>query len=132
ALPFYPKGATELTAEERLLRAIFGEKAREVRDTSLVMPHGERGTVIDIQILDKEKGDEMGPGELMSIKVKVAQRRKISVGDKISGRHGEKGIIAKILPEEDMPYLADGTPVDVILNPMSIIARMNVGQIVET
>ncbi len=127
-----PKGETELTAEERLLRAIFGEKAREVRDTSLVMPHGDRGTVIDIQILDKEKGDELGPGELMSIKVKVAQRRKISVGDKISGRHGEKGIIAKVLPQEDMPYLADGTPVDIILNPLSIIARMNVGQIVET
>ena len=127
-----PKGETELTAEERLLRAIFGEKAREVRDTSLVMPHGDRGTVIDIQILDKENGDDLDPGELKSIKIKVAQRRKISVGDKISGRHGEKGIIAKILPPEDMPFLADGTPVDIILNPMSIIARMNVGQIVET
>ncbi len=127
-----PKGETELTAEERLLRAIFGEKAREVRDTSLVMPHGDRGAVIDIQILDKEKGDELDPGELMSIKIKVAQRRKITVGDKISGRHGEKGIIAKVLPPEDMPYIADGTPVDIILNPMSIIARMNVGQIVET
>lgn len=127
-----PKGETELTAEERLLRAIFGEKAREVRDTSLVMPHGDRGTVIDIQILDKEQDDELDPGELKVIKVKVAQRRKISVGDKISGRHGEKGIIAKVLPPEDMPYLADGTPVDIILNPMSIIARMNVGQIVET
>lgn len=127
-----PKGETELTAEERLLRAIFGEKAREVRDTSLVMPHGERGAVIDIQILEKERGDELDPGELMSIKIKVAQRRKITVGDKISGRHGEKGIIAKILPPEDMPYTADGTPVDIILNPMSIIARMNVGQIIET
>lgn len=127
-----PKGETELTAEERLLRAIFGEKAREVRDTSLVMPHGDRGTVIDIQILDKEQDDELDPGELKVIKIKVAQRRKISVGDKISGRHGEKGIIAKVLAPEDMPYLADGTPVDIILNPMSIIARMNVGQIVET
>jgi DNA-directed RNA polymerase subunit beta len=127
-----PKGETELTAEERLLRAIFGEKAREVRDTSLVMPHGDRGTVIDIQILDKEQNDELDPGELAVIKIKVAQRRKISVGDKISGRHGEKGIVAKVLAPEDMPYLADGTPVDIILNPMSIIARMNVGQIIET
>jgi DNA-directed RNA polymerase subunit beta len=127
-----PKGETELTAEERLLRAIFGEKAREVRDTSLVMPHGDRGTVIDIQILDKDQDDPLDPGELKVIKIKVAQRRKISVGDKISGRHGEKGIIAKVLSPEDMPYLADGTPVDIILNPMSIIARMNVGQIVET
>src|SRR5690606_34876455 len=97
-----------------------------------VMPHGDRGAVIDIQILDKEQGDELDPGELMSIKIKVAQRRKITVGDKISGRHGEKGIIAKVLAPEDMPFLADGTPIDIILNPMSIIARMNVGQIVET
>lgn len=127
-----PKGETELSAEERLLRAIFGEKAREIRDTSLRMPYGERGIVIDVNILSKKEGDSLPPGVLKIIKVKVAQKRKVSVGDKVSGRHGSKGIIAKILPEADMPYLEDGSRIDIILNPLSIIARMNVGQVVET
>jgi len=127
-----PKGETELTAEERLLRAIFGEKAREVRDTSLRVPHGEKGIVVDVQILDREKGDELGPGVLKKVIVKVAQIRKINVGDKIAGRHGNKGVIAKILPTADMPYLADGTPVDIIISPLSVLARMNLGQLLET
>ncbi|MEJ2347988.1 MAG: DNA-directed RNA polymerase subunit beta [Patescibacteria group bacterium] len=127
-----PKGETELTSEERLLRAIFGEKAREVRDTSLRVPHGERGIVVDVQILDREKGDELGPGVLKKVIVKVAQIRKITVGDKIAGRHGNKGVIAKILPAADMPYLADGTPIDIIISPLSVLARMNLGQLLET
>ena len=126
-----PKGETELTAEERLLRAIFGEKAREVRDTSLRVPHGERGIVVDVSILDRDKGDELGPGVLKRVIVKVAQMRKIAVGDKIAGRHGNKGVIAKILPGADMPYMADGTPVDIIISPLSVLARMNLGQLLE-
>lgn len=126
-----PKGETELTAEERLLRAIFGEQAREVRDTSLRMPHGERGTVINVQILDRKKGDELEPGTLKKIIVEVAQFRHVVVGDKLAGRHGNKGIISRILPECDMPYLQDGTPVDIIISPMSILARMNLGQLLE-
>ncbi|OGG04978.1 DNA-directed RNA polymerase subunit beta [Candidatus Gottesmanbacteria bacterium RBG_16_52_11] len=126
-----PKGETELTAEERLLRAIFGEKAREVRDTSLRMPHGERGTVIDVKILDKEKGDELEPGTNRKIIVKVAQIRKVVVGDKLAGRHGNKGVISKIVPTADMPYLPDGTVVDIIISPLSVLSRMNLGQLLE-
>lgn len=126
-----PKGETELTAEERLLRAIFGEKAREVRDTSLRVPHGQRGIVVDVQILDREKGDELGPGVLKKVIVRVAQMRKVNVGDKIAGRHGNKGVIAKIMPVADMPYLEDGTPIDVIISPLSVLARMNLGQLLE-
>ena len=126
-----PKGETELTAEERLLRAIFGEKAREVRDTSLRVPHGERGRVIDVQILDKEKGDELEPGANRKIIVKVAQIRKVVVGDKLAGRHGNKGVISKIMPQADMPYLADGTVVDLIISPLSVLSRMNLGQLLE-
>ncbi|MFZ5845314.1 MAG: DNA-directed RNA polymerase subunit beta [Patescibacteria group bacterium] len=126
-----PKGETELTAEERLLRAIFGEKAREVRDTSLRMPHGERGTVIEVKILDKEKGDELEPGTNRKIVVKVAQMRKVVVGDKLAGRHGNKGVISKIVPAADMPYLADGTIVDIIISPLSVLSRMNLGQLLE-
>lgn len=126
-----PKGETELTPEERLLRAIFGEKAKEVRDTSLRVPHGERGIVVDVQILDREKGDELGPGVLKRIIVKVAQMRKITVGDKVAGRHGNKGVIAKVMPVADMPYLEDGTPVDIIISPLSVLARMNLGQLLE-
>ncbi|MCS7092377.1 MAG: DNA-directed RNA polymerase subunit beta [Patescibacteria group bacterium] len=127
-----PKGETELTAEERLLRAIFGEKAREVRDTSLRVPHGERGIVVDVQILSRDKGDELGPGVIEKVIVRVAQMRKITVGDKVAGRHGNKGVIAKIMPIADMPYLADGTPVDIIISPLSVLARMNLGQLLET
>ncbi|MCL4353914.1 DNA-directed RNA polymerase subunit beta [Patescibacteria group bacterium] len=126
-----PKGETELTAEERLLRAIFGEQAREVRDTSLRIPHGERGTVINVQILDRKKGDELEPGALRKIIVEVAQLRHVVVGDKLAGRHGNKGVISKILPEVDMPHLADGTPVDIIISPVSVLARMNLGQLLE-
>lgn len=126
-----PKGETELTAEERLLRAIFGEQAREVRDTSLRMPHGERGTVINVQILDRKKGDELEPGTLRKIIVEVAQFRHVVVGDKLAGRHGNKGIISKILPLADMPHLEDGTPVDIIISPISVLARMNLGQLLE-
>lgn len=126
-----PKGETELTAEERLLRAIFGEQAREVRDTSLRMPHGERGTVISVQILDRKKGDELEPGTLRKIIVEVAQFRHVVVGDKLAGRHGNKGIISKILPIADMPHLEDGTPVDIIISPISVLARMNLGQLLE-
>lgn len=127
-----PKGETELTSEERLLRAIFGEKAREVRDTSLRVPHGEAGTVVEVNILDRARGDELGPGVIRSVIVKVAQLRKVMVGDKLAGRHGNKGVIAKILPEADMPYLEDGTPVDIIISPLSVLARMNLGQLLET
>ena len=126
-----PKGETELTAEERLLRAIFGEKAREVRDTSLRMPNGESGTVIDIAILNREEGDELDPGVLQTVKIKVAQIRKVTVGDKLAGRHGNKGVISRIIPTSDMPYLADGTPVDIIISPLSVLARMNLGQLLE-
>ena len=126
-----PKGETELSAEERLLRAIFGEQAREVRDTSLRIPHGERGTVISVQILDRKSGDELEPGTLRKIIVEVAQFRHVVVGDKLAGRHGNKGVISKILPEADMPYLADGTPVDIIISPISVLARMNLGQLLE-
>ncbi len=126
-----PKGETELSAEERLLRAIFGEQAREVRDTSLRMPHGERGTVISVQILDRKKGDELEPGTLRKIQVEVAQLRHVVIGDKLAGRHGNKGVISKILPEVDMPHLADGTPIDIIISPISVLARMNLGQLLE-
>lgn len=126
-----PKGETELTAEERLLRAIFGEKAREVRDTSLRMPHGERGVVIDVKILDREKGDELQPGTIRKLIVKVAQIRKVVVGDKLAGRHGNKGVISKIVPVADMPYLEDGSPVDIIISPLSVLSRMNLGQLLE-
>jgi DNA-directed RNA polymerase subunit beta len=126
-----PKGETELTPEERLLRAIFGEKAREVRDTSLKVPHGESGKVIDVKVLTRESGHELNPGVNQLVRVYVAQRRKISVGDKLAGRHGNKGVISKILPIEDMPYMADGTPVDIILNPLGVPSRMNVGQVLE-
>ena len=126
-----PKGETELTSEERLLRAIFGEKAREVRDTSLRVPHGERGTVVDVQILDRDKGDELGPGVIKKVMVRVAQIRKITVGDKVAGRHGNKGVVSKIMPVADMPYLADGTPVDILISPLSVISRMNLGQLME-
>jgi len=126
-----PKGETELSAEERLLRAIFGEKAREVRDTSLRMPHGERGIVVGVQILDREKNDELEPGVNKIIKVKVAQIRKVTEGDKLAGRHGNKGVISKVVPAEDMPYLEDGTPVDIVISPLSVLARMNLGQLLE-
>jgi DNA-directed RNA polymerase subunit beta len=126
-----PKGETELTPEERLLRAIFGEKAREVRDTSMKVPHGESGTVIGVRVFDREDGDELPPGVNQLVRVYVAQKRKISVGDKLAGRHGNKGVIAKILPMEDMPFMEDGTPVDVILNPLGVPRRMNIGQILE-
>ncbi|MDD2858443.1 MAG: DNA-directed RNA polymerase subunit beta [Candidatus Nanopelagicales bacterium] len=127
-----PKGETELTPEERLLRAIFGEKAREVRDTSLKVPHGESGKVIDIRVFDRDEGDELPPGVNRLVRVYIAQKRKITEGDKLAGRHGNKGVIAKILPAEDMPFLEDGTPVDVVLNPLGVPGRMNVGQILET
>ncbi|HVA86468.1 MAG TPA: DNA-directed RNA polymerase subunit beta [Candidatus Saccharimonadales bacterium] len=127
-----PKGETELTAEERLLRAIFGEKAREVKDSSLRLPHGERGKVVEIREFRRELNDDLQPGVNRLVRVSVAQKRKISVGDKMAGRHGNKGVIAKILPQEDMPYLPDGTPVDIILNPLGVPSRMNIGQILET
>ena len=126
-----PKGETELTPEERLLRAIFGEKAREVRDTSLKVPHGEVGKVIDVKVFNRDDGDELPPGVNQLVRVYVAQKRKISVGDKLAGRHGNKGVISKILPIEDMPYTADGQPVDIILNPLGVPSRMNVGQVLE-
>jgi len=127
-----PKGETELTPEERLLRAIFGEKAREVRDTSLKVPHGETGKVIDVKVFNRDDGDELPPGVNQLVRVYVAQKRKISVGDKLAGRHGNKGVISKILPIEDMPYTADGQPVDIILNPLGVPSRMNVGQVLES
>jgi DNA-directed RNA polymerase subunit beta len=126
-----PKGETELTPEERLLRAIFGEKAREVRDTSLKVPHGETGKVIGVRKFAREGGDELAPGVNELVRVYVAQKRKIAEGDKLAGRHGNKGVIAKILPEEDMPFLEDGTPVDIVLNPLGVPSRMNLGQILE-
>ncbi|NLG85525.1 MAG: DNA-directed RNA polymerase subunit beta [Firmicutes bacterium] len=127
-----PKGETELTAEERLLRAIFGEKAREVRDTSLRVPHGESGKVVDVRVFSRENGDELPPGVNRLVRVYVAQKRKISEGDKMAGRHGNKGVIAKILPVEDMPFLPDGTPVEIVLNPLGVPSRMNLGQVFET
>jgi DNA-directed RNA polymerase subunit beta len=127
-----PKGETELTPEERLLRAIFGEKAREVRDTSLKVPHGETGKVIDVRVFSRDDGHELPPGVNQLVRVYVAQKRKISEGDKLAGRHGNKGVISKILPVEDMPYLADGTPVDIVLNPLGVPSRMNVGQVLES
>jgi len=127
-----PKGETELTAEERLLRAIFGEKAREVKDSSLRLPHGERGIVVDVRQFSRESGDELLPGVNRLVRVSVAQKRKIAVGDKMAGRHGNKGVIAKILPVEDMPFMPDGTPVDIVLNPLGVPSRMNIGQILET
>jgi DNA-directed RNA polymerase subunit beta len=127
-----PKGETELTPEERLLRAIFGEKAREVRDTSLKVPHGESGKIIGVRLFDREEGDELPPGVNQLVRVYVAQKRKITDGDKLAGRHGNKGVIAKILPVEDMPFLEDGTPVDIVLNPLGVPGRMNVGQVLET
>jgi DNA-directed RNA polymerase subunit beta len=127
-----PKGETELTPEERLLRAIFGEKAREVRDTSLKVPHGENGTVIGVRTFSREDGDELSPGVNELVRVYVAQKRKIQDGDKLAGRHGNKGVISKILPVEDMPFLEDGTPVDIVLNPLGVPGRMNVGQVLET
>jgi DNA-directed RNA polymerase subunit beta len=127
-----PKGETELTPEERLLRAIFGEKAREVRDTSLKVPHGESGVVIGVRVFDRDEGDELPPGVNRLVRVYVAQKRKITDGDKLAGRHGNKGVISKILPVEDMPFLEDGTPVDVVLNPLGVPGRMNVGQVLET
>ena len=127
-----PKGETELTAEERLLRAIFGEKAREVKDSSLRLPHGERGKVVEIREFRREWNDDLQPGVNRLVRVSVAQKRKVSVGDKMAGRHGNKGVIAKVLPLEDMPYLPDGTPVDIVLNPLGVPSRMNIGQILET
>jgi len=126
-----PKGETELSPEERLLRAIFGEKSKEVRDTSLRLPHGETGTVIDVQVLDRDLGDELDPGTLKEVVVKVAQMRKIRVGDKLAGRHGNKGVISKVVPIADMPHLEDGTPIDIIISPLSVLARMNLGQLLE-
>ena len=127
-----PKGEAELTGEERLLRAIFGEKAREVRDTSLVLPHGGKGKVVSVNILSRERGDKLPPGVVRSIQVEIGELRKVTVGDKLAGRHGNKGVIAKILPVQDMPYLADGTPVDIVLNPLGVASRMNLGQVLET
>ena len=126
-----PKGETELTAEERLLRAIFGEKAREVRDTSLKVPHGESGIVVDVKRFARENGDEMSPGVNMVVRVYIAQKRKISVGDKMAGRHGNKGVVSRVLPEEDMPFLPDGTPLDIVLNPLGVPSRMNIGQVLD-
>ena len=126
-----PKGETELTAEERLLRAIFGEKAREVRDTSLRVPHGEAGTVVDVKIFTRDNSDELSPGVNQVIRCYIATKRKISVGDKMAGRHGNKGVISRILPVEDMPFMPDGTPVDVVLNPLGVPSRMNLGQVLE-
>ncbi|MBQ9717964.1 MAG: DNA-directed RNA polymerase subunit beta, partial [Clostridia bacterium] len=126
-----PKGETELTAEERLLRAIFGEKAREVRDTSLRVPHGENGTIVDVKVFTREAGDELPPGVNKVVRVYIAQKRKISVGDKMAGRHGNKGVVSRILPPEDMPFLPDGTPLDIVLNPLGVPSRMNIGQVLE-
>jgi DNA-directed RNA polymerase subunit beta len=126
-----PKGETELTAEERLLRAIFGEKAREVRDTSLRVPHGEYGTIVDVKVFTRENSNELNPGVNMVVRCYIAQKRKISVGDKMAGRHGNKGVVSRILPMEDMPFLADGTPLDIVLNPLGVPSRMNIGQVLE-
>ena len=127
-----PKGETELTAEERLLRAIFGEKAREVRDTSLRVPHGASGIIVDVKIYTRENGDDVGPGVNQLVRVYIAQKRKISVGDKMAGRHGNKGVVSRVLPVEDMPFLPNGRPLDIVLNPLGIPSRMNIGQVLET
>ena len=127
-----PKGETELTAEEKLIRAIFKEKAREVRDTSLKVPHGERGVVIDVKEFSRDAGDDLSPGVNRLVRVYVAKKRKIAEGDKLAGRHGNKGVISKIVPDEDMPFMEDGTPVDIILNPLGVPSRMNIGQVMET
>ena len=126
-----PKGETELTAEERLLRAIFGEKAREVRDTSLRVPHGEYGTIVDVKVFTRENSNELNPGVNTVVRCYIAQKRKISVGDKMAGRHGNKGVVSRILPQEDMPFLPDGTPLDIVLNPLGVPSRMNIGQVLE-
>ena len=126
-----PKGETELTAEERLLRAIFGEKAREVRDSSLKVPHGESGIIVDVKVFTRENGDELSPGVNKVVRVYIAQKRKISVGDKMAGRHGNKGVVSRVLPEEDMPFLPDGTPLDIVLNPLGVPSRMNIGQVLD-
>ena len=126
-----PKGETELTAEERLLRAIFGEKAREVRDSSLKIPHGESGIIVDVKVFTRENGDELSPGVNKVVRVYIAQKRKISVGDKMAGRHGNKGVVSRVLPQEDMPFLPDGTPLDIVLNPLGVPSRMNIGQVLE-
>jgi DNA-directed RNA polymerase subunit beta len=126
-----PKGETELNAEERLLRAIFGEKAREVRDTSLRVPHGEYGIVVDVKVFTRENSDELSPGVNMVVRCYIAQKRKISVGDKMAGRHGNKGVVSRVLPQEDMPYLPDGRPLDIVLNPLGVPSRMNIGQVLE-
>jgi DNA-directed RNA polymerase subunit beta len=127
-----PKGETELSAEEKLIRAIFGDKARDVRDTSLYLEHGEHGKVVDVKIFTQENGDKLPPGVVKSVQVSVADLRKIQVGDKLAGRHGNKGVISRIVPQEDMPFMADGTPVDIILTPLGVVSRMNLGQILET
>ncbi|MBP1759230.1 MAG: DNA-directed polymerase subunit beta [Firmicutes bacterium] len=127
-----PKGETELTAEERLLRAIFGEKAREVRDTSLRVPHGEAGKIVDVKVFTRENGDELSPGVNQLVRVYIAQKRKISVGDKVAGRHGNKGVISRVMRQEDMPFMPDGTPIEVVLNPLGVPSRMNIGQVLET
>ena len=126
-----PKGETELTAEERLLRAIFGEKAREVRDTSLKVPHGEYGIVVDAKVFTRDNGDELSPGVNQAVRIYIAQKRKISVGDKMAGRHGNKGVVSRVLPVEDMPYLPNGRPLDIVLNPLGVPSRMNIGQVLE-
>ena len=126
-----PKGETELTAEERLLRAIFGEKAREVRDTSLRVPHGEAGIIVDVKVFTRENGDDLNPGVNELVRCYIAQKRKISVGDKMAGRHGNKGVISRVLPEEDMPFLPDGRPLQICLNPLGVPSRMNIGQVLE-
>ena len=126
-----PKGETELTAEERLLRAIFGEKAREVRDTSLKVPHGEYGIVVDAKVFTRENGDELAPGVNQAVRIYIAQKRKISVGDKMAGRHGNKGVVSRVLPVEDMPFLPNGRPLDIVLNPLGVPSRMNIGQVLE-
>ncbi len=126
-----PKGEKELTPEERLLRAIFGEKSRDVKDTSLRMPHGERGKVVDVKVFTREDNSDLSAGVDMMVRVSVAQRRKITAGDKMAGRHGNKGVVSKVVPVEDMPFLEDGTPVDIILNPLGVPGRMNIGQVLE-
>ena len=126
-----PKGETELSAEERLLRAIYGDKAREVRDTSLRGPHGEYGIIVDVKVFTRENSDELPPGVNQIVRCYIAQKRKISVGDKMAGRHGNKGVISRILPEEDMPFLPDGTPLQIVLNPLGVPSRMNIGQVLE-
>ena len=126
-----PKGETELTSEERLLRAIFGEKAREVRDTSMKVPHGEYGIVVDVKTFTRKNSDELNPGVNKVVRVYIAQKRKIQAGDKMAGRHGNKGVVSRVLPQEDMPFLPDGRPLDIVLNPLGVPSRMNIGQVLE-